>query len=54
MIFTMFEQLKVPEGPVSFVDGKMPRDIIPQYLALADSSIDLGKLFSLLTDRKNS
>jgi len=52
MIDDMFEQLKAPEGPVRFEEGKMPKDITSEDVSKIDSTIDLRKCAPLIADRK--
>jgi uncharacterized protein len=52
MIDNMFEQLKVPDGPVRFEEGKMPKDITSEDVTKIDSTIDLRKCAPLIADRK--
>jgi dipeptidyl aminopeptidase/acylaminoacyl peptidase len=51
MIDSMFEQLKAPNGPVRFEEGKMPKDITPEDVAQIDSTIDLRECAPLISDR---
>jgi len=51
MIDNMFENLKSPNGPVRFEEGKMPKDLTPDDVTQIDSTIDLGKCAPLISDR---
>lgn len=51
MIDTMFEQLAAPSGPVRFAEGGMPKDVIEQTIAEADSTIDLRRSAPLLAQK---
>ncbi len=53
MIDEMFEQLKEPDGPVRFEEGKMPKDVTPEQVKHSlDSTIDLRVCAPLIADRK--
>ena len=52
MINKMFEQLKAPDGPVRFEEGKMPKDMTLEDVQKIDSTIDLRKCAPLIADRK--
>jgi len=52
MIDSMFEQLKAPNGPVRFEEGKMPKDVSAEDVQRIKAPIDLRACAPLIADRK--